>query len=139
MPAALRLVAATLILDGAILDIDLHGQPSFAVADALQARGIPFVFTTGYGSSMIPEPYWRVPRFENRPLRYVFDVIADVSRVRDDVGLEHADDHTRKATPTALPRDDRPPAAPVQACLAQCEAGHPYHLPPVKADVRRAV
>ncbi len=64
VPAALRLVAATLILDGTILDIDLHGQPRFPVADVLRTRGIPFVFTTSYEVSIIPAPYRGVPRFE---------------------------------------------------------------------------
>ena len=62
--AALRLVAATPILDGAILDIGLHGQPSFPVADVLRARGIPFVFTTSYEVSIIPDAYRGVSRFE---------------------------------------------------------------------------
>jgi CheY-like chemotaxis protein len=34
----------------AILDVNLAGQPSTLVADALRERGIPFVFATGYGS-----------------------------------------------------------------------------------------
>jgi DNA-binding response OmpR family regulator len=62
--AALRLVAATPILDGAILDIGLHGQPSFPVADVLRARGIPFVFATSHEVSILPAPYRDVPRFE---------------------------------------------------------------------------
>jgi hypothetical protein len=32
------------------------------VADALRARGVPFVFTTGYDSKMLPEEYLAVPR-----------------------------------------------------------------------------
>lgn len=36
-------------LDAAILDINLGGQRSYAVADALRLRGVPFVFATGYG------------------------------------------------------------------------------------------
>lgn len=35
--------------DLAILDINLHGKPSFAIADRLAARGIPVIFATGYG------------------------------------------------------------------------------------------
>jgi CheY-like chemotaxis protein len=41
--------------DLAILDANLNGQPVSPVADALVARGTPFVFTTGYGE--MPEPY----------------------------------------------------------------------------------
>src|SRR3954468_1371793 len=41
--------------DLAILDANLNGQPVSTVADALVARGTPFVFATGYGE--MPEPY----------------------------------------------------------------------------------
>jgi len=35
-------------IDVAILDVNLHGQQSFAAAQALAERHIPFVFSTGY-------------------------------------------------------------------------------------------
>ena len=41
--------------DVAILDANLNGEPALPVADALVARGTPFVFATGYGE--VPEPY----------------------------------------------------------------------------------
>jgi CheY-like chemotaxis protein len=41
--------------DLAILDVDLSGQPISPVADALVARGRPFVFATGYGEDSLPE------------------------------------------------------------------------------------
>jgi CheY-like chemotaxis protein len=41
--------------DLAILDGNLNGEPVSPVADALVARGMPFVFATGYGE--MPEPY----------------------------------------------------------------------------------
>jgi CheY-like chemotaxis protein len=37
-------------LDGAVLDVNLGGRMVFPLADALKARGVPFVFATGYGS-----------------------------------------------------------------------------------------
>jgi CheY-like chemotaxis protein len=43
--------------DLAILDVNLDGQPISPVADALVARGTPFVFATGYGERGLPEPY----------------------------------------------------------------------------------
>jgi CheY-like chemotaxis protein len=43
--------------DLAILDVNLNGQPISPVADALVARGMPFVFATGYGERSLPEPY----------------------------------------------------------------------------------
>jgi CheY-like chemotaxis protein len=43
--------------DLAILDVNLNGQPISPVADALAARGTPFVFATGYGERSLPEHY----------------------------------------------------------------------------------
>ncbi|WP_075213942.1 response regulator [Mongoliimonas terrestris] len=36
-------------LDGALLDMNLHGQRITPAAEALVARGVPFVLCTGYG------------------------------------------------------------------------------------------
>jgi CheY-like chemotaxis protein len=44
-------------LDAAILDVNLAGERSFAVADLLSERGIPFLFATGYGLQGIDERY----------------------------------------------------------------------------------
>ena len=41
--------AETEVLDGAILDVNLGGKRSYAVADALRRRGVPYAFATGYG------------------------------------------------------------------------------------------
>ena len=35
--------------DAAMLDVNLGGEKSYPVADALTQRGIPFAFSTGYG------------------------------------------------------------------------------------------
>jgi DNA-binding response OmpR family regulator len=43
--------------DVAMLDVNLAGDRSFPVADALAERGIPFLFATGYGRAGIEEPY----------------------------------------------------------------------------------
>ncbi len=40
--------------DAAILDINLQGEPVWPVAEALEARGIAFVFATGYGQDVLP-------------------------------------------------------------------------------------
>ena len=34
-------------IDAAVLDINLNGQKNYPVADALAARRVPFVFSTG--------------------------------------------------------------------------------------------
>jgi DNA-binding response OmpR family regulator len=41
-------------IDCAILDVNLGSQRVDAVADALAARGCPFFFMTGYGTSDLP-------------------------------------------------------------------------------------
>lgn len=38
-------------VDAAVLDVNLHGKRSYPVADILVSRGIPFVFSTGYGDA----------------------------------------------------------------------------------------
>ena len=43
--------------DLAILDVNLNGQPISPVADALVARGMPFVFATGYGERGLPDSH----------------------------------------------------------------------------------
>src|SRR5713101_3445899 len=43
--------------DIAILDVNLNGQPISPVADALVARGMPFVFATGYGERGLPDSH----------------------------------------------------------------------------------
>ena len=44
-----------------VLDLNLGGETSLSVADALVARGIPFVVATGYGAAGLPESHRRVP------------------------------------------------------------------------------
>ena len=46
-------------LDAAVLD--LNGQKSYPVADALAARGVPFVFSTGYNKDSLPNSYQSFP------------------------------------------------------------------------------
>ena len=58
------LAEAGLALDAAVLDIDLHGQKSYAVADAMIRRGIPFVLTTGYDANAVDAAYRHLPRCE---------------------------------------------------------------------------
>jgi len=48
---ALALALAETGLDAALLDVNLGGQPVFAVADALRAKGVPAIFSTGYGDA----------------------------------------------------------------------------------------
>src|SRR5271155_4019332 len=51
LDAALDLARTEVGLDAALLDVNLGGQPVFAVADALRAKGVPAIFSTGYGDA----------------------------------------------------------------------------------------
>jgi len=47
--------------DVAILDVNLNGQPITPVVDVLVARGVPFVFVSGYARRGIPEAHSKIP------------------------------------------------------------------------------
>ena len=80
---ALALIEREPDIDGAILDANLHSEMAFPVADALQARGVQFVFTTGYDASRFPSRFNRVIRCE-KPV--------SMSKVTQAIGrLIHAD------------------------------------------------
>jgi DNA-binding response OmpR family regulator len=52
-------------LDGAILDINLHGEMSFGIAEVLHSRGVPFVFVTGHEDrSIVPLAFRSAPRLD---------------------------------------------------------------------------
>jgi CheY-like chemotaxis protein len=54
---ALSAAKATDEIDGAILDVNLGGEKVFPVADLLVRRGVPIVFSTGYGPADILRRY----------------------------------------------------------------------------------
>lgn len=71
---AMRLEEATSLaisaaIDAAILDVNLNDLRSYSVAEALERRGVPFVFATGYdqdglewdgrSADIIAKPYRR--------------------------------------------------------------------------------
>ena len=60
IPAAHQAIEAE-APDAAVLDVNIHGERSYAVADALSARKVPFVFATGYGDAEHPEAHRSVP------------------------------------------------------------------------------
>ncbi len=45
---ALRILGDGSVIDGAVLDVNVHNDMVFPVAHELKARHVPFVFTTGY-------------------------------------------------------------------------------------------
>jgi CheY-like chemotaxis protein len=57
---ALAMIEAEAI-DAVLLDVNLNGEKSYPVADALVARGVPFVFSTGYNKDSMPKGYRDFP------------------------------------------------------------------------------
>jgi CheY-like chemotaxis protein len=50
--------------DLAILDVNLNGDAVYPVAEVLAQRGIPFIFSTGYGERGLPENYRDRPKLQ---------------------------------------------------------------------------
>lgn len=57
---AIRIVAVEEI-DGAILDVNVAGEAVYPVASELCERGIPFIFSSGYGAGGL------APEYRDRP------------------------------------------------------------------------
>ena len=51
-------MAADEAVDAALLDVNVAGRQVFPIAEALRERGVPFVFSTGYGEGGLPDE-WR--------------------------------------------------------------------------------
>ena len=58
---ALTMIETVVPFDVAVLDINLNGEKSYPVANALATRSIPFVFSTGYDKSSLPDEYQNFP------------------------------------------------------------------------------
>jgi len=55
-------LARTVDVQLAILDINLNGEEAYPIADVLRSRGIPFIFSTGYGAGGIKAEYHSAPK-----------------------------------------------------------------------------
>ncbi|WP_149193451.1 response regulator [Luteimonas suaedae] len=78
---ALQAVEAETPPDLALLDVNIGGRMVFPVAHALERRGIPFAFATGYGEQGLPEDFCRRPimskPFSLAELHQVLDAISE--------------------------------------------------------------
>lgn len=54
-------IAEQISVDLAVLDVNLGGHLSFPVAEILVRRGIPFIFSTGYGKDGLPPKLAHAP------------------------------------------------------------------------------
>jgi CheY-like chemotaxis protein len=86
--AALALID-TQLFDAAMLDLNLNGKSSYAVADALIARDVPFIFSTGNSVSDLRDGYrdWAVLR---KPFTDE-ELIKELSRLLPRAGLSKSE------------------------------------------------
>jgi CheY-like chemotaxis protein len=55
-------LATNVAVDMAILDINLNGEDVYPIAAILRGRGIPFIFSTGYGAGGVRPEFDGAPR-----------------------------------------------------------------------------
>ena len=69
--------------EAAVLDINLGDGAVYPIADMLAARGVPFVFVTGYEADSVDSRFREIPilqkPIEREMLRKIFAVTAKVS------------------------------------------------------------
>jgi CheY-like chemotaxis protein len=61
---AFALLQTEAYFECAVLDINLGNERVYSLAEELEHRGVPFVFTTGYDSMAVPKRFAHVPRCE---------------------------------------------------------------------------
>jgi DNA-binding response OmpR family regulator len=71
--------------DGVVLDLNLHGEKSFPVADALDEAGIPFIIVSGHSRAIVPRrhierPFIEKPSDPRHVVRTLWAVIAGRER-----------------------------------------------------------
>jgi CheY-like chemotaxis protein len=69
---AIEAIASDPQIDAAIVDVNLGGALAYPVADALLARKIPFIFTSGYEDDVLRTRY---PQVKNCHKPYLFPIM----------------------------------------------------------------
>ena len=73
-------------IDLAVLDVNINGREVYPIAEALEARGVPFIFATGYGSAGLRPAYSGRPvlqkPYRSDDLRVAIGRVCDRSRIR---------------------------------------------------------
>jgi CheY-like chemotaxis protein len=65
-------------IDVAIMDVHIRGERVFPLCDVLEAKGVPFVLTSGYADWQMPD------KWQGRPLLhkpYTYDEVENALRV----------------------------------------------------------
>jgi CheY-like chemotaxis protein len=76
MAAARELVEAA-AFDAALMDVHIRGERVFPLCEMLEARGVPFVLTSGYADWSMPEKWQQRPRLQ-KP--YTVDEVEEALR-----------------------------------------------------------
>lgn len=67
-PAPNHAIARELIeagdFDAALMDVHIRGERIFNLCEILEAKALPFVFTSGYGGWQVPEKWEDRPRLQ---------------------------------------------------------------------------
>ena len=72
-------------LDAAIMDVHIRGERVFPLCELLEAKGVPFLITSGYGDWQIPEKWEDRPRL-HKPYK-LEDVQAALANLLESDGL----------------------------------------------------
>jgi CheY-like chemotaxis protein len=62
--AAAREMIEDELFDAAIMDVHIRGERVFPLCEALAAKGVPFVLTSGYADWQIPDKWEDRPRLQ---------------------------------------------------------------------------
>lgn len=89
-------LAGSADIDAAVLDVNLNGEPSFPVAMLLRTRGVPIVFSSGYGSTGLPPEWQDLPTL---PKPFTSDEVAEaLSGLADPRSWQCGDRDARQPT-----------------------------------------
>jgi DNA-binding NtrC family response regulator len=79
------------VIDAAVLDVNLNGQMSYPIADALAARGMPFVLSTGYDRDTLLDNYRTFPVLQ-KPIQRseLSDTLAKLLNPKGELSVESA-------------------------------------------------
>lgn len=64
MAAARELIESDVPVDAAMMDVHIRGERVFPLCDALAAREVPFLLTSGYADWQMPEKWEGRPRLQ---------------------------------------------------------------------------
>jgi ActR/RegA family two-component response regulator len=79
LSTAFRMVESDHAIELAVLDINLRGEMVYPLAEMLEDKGVPFVFSTGYDPGAIPDRFRHVPLL-TKPTTFT-DIAAELARI----------------------------------------------------------